>query len=385
MKKTIYILSILCGLTTLVQAQEQEAPKKTKKAWEIGLGGSALQLTRFSVLDYMEKADGGHHISTNKRDFLFGGNLYIARELNPYLFVDLQGTAAYTKDPVRGGHEHRLMYMGGLGLQWRWGAHLRSRYIDPYLRIGANYMYKNFDIHYQGSEALKTDRMYWDYANEYNKEGKDRHHLLPVSLGAGVNMWLTDRFGLGLQGDYLYMPYKNVPNILQGTVRVLWRIGGESKKPAPQISYVERVVEKVVEKPVLVERIVKEPAEPQLCELFNNIYFDFDKATIRKESEQTIREIAAILLKDTTRKYIIVGLTDARGSAEYNNKLSANRAAAVALALQELGVPKAMLKHRGAGKSMAYAPVTSSHSVREGDRKIYVERITNQEYWDILP
>ena len=44
------------------------------------------------------------------------------------------------------------------------------------------------------------------------KEGKDKQNLIPISLGIGVNMWLNDNIGIGLQGDYLIMPYKHIAN-----------------------------------------------------------------------------------------------------------------------------------------------------------------------------
>lgn len=99
-------------------------------------------------------------------------------------------------------------------MQWRLGEYFKSRYVDPYLRAGINYMYKGFDILYEGSEGLKPDDMSWILNNYGNKEGRDRRHLMPVSLGGGINFWLNDRIGIGLQADYLVMFYKHVANSL---------------------------------------------------------------------------------------------------------------------------------------------------------------------------
>ena len=104
--------------------------------------------------------------------------------------------------------------MAGVGLQWRLGEYFKSRYVDPYLRAGINYMYKGFDILYEGSEGLEPDDMSWILNNYGNKEGRDRKHLMPVSLGGGINFWLNDRIGIGLQADYLVMSYKHVANSL---------------------------------------------------------------------------------------------------------------------------------------------------------------------------
>ena len=77
--------------------------------------------------------------------------------------------------------------------------------------MGANYMYKNFKINYKGMEEFNSEEMGWNLSNDYTKEGKDKQNLIPISLGIGVNMWLNDNIGIGLQGDYLIMPYKHIP------------------------------------------------------------------------------------------------------------------------------------------------------------------------------
>ena len=58
-------------------------------------------------------------------------------------------------------------------------------------------------------------------------------------------MWLNDNIGIGLQGDYLIMPYKHIANSWQGSIRLMWRIGGKSLKVKPEIQYVEKIIEKV--------------------------------------------------------------------------------------------------------------------------------------------
>lgn len=359
--------------------------ERTKKAWEIGVGGTGLQMTRFNVINFQTNHKGGYTINTSKKDLLFGGHLYVARELNSHFYLDLQGMLDYSSDPVRNGHESRWVGMAGLGLQWRLGEYFHSSYIDPFLRAGVNYMYKNFNVNYNGIEEFDSKEIGWNLSNDYNKEGSDKHNLVPVSLGAGVNMWLNDKFGMGLQADYLIMPYKHIANSWQGTVRLIWRIGGKSKKAKPEIQYVEKIVEKVVEKPVIMEKVVQVPAHANvLCDLFNNIYFEFDKAEITEKSDAVIDQIARIMLADTTKRYLITGCTDAKGSPQYNMGLSRRRADAVVNALLQKGVPEEMLKSRGVGKKISYASQDASNEIREGDRKIIVEIITNMDYWNHL-
>lgn len=363
-------------------------PAKPLKAWEVGIGLHGMYLTRFGVIDFRTNDKAGYSIETSKKDALFGGELYLARELTPHLALDLQGILDYTKDPIRGGTQDRLLGMAGAGLQWRLGRYFGKGYIDPFLRAGVNYMYKNFTIHYNGLEEYEKKQLGWDLKNDYAKGNEDRNHLVPVSLGAGVNMWVNDKIGIGLQGDYLVMTHGNVPNTWQGAVRVMWRIGGSSFKPAPAVEYVERVVEKVIEKviekPVEITKIVEAPAKAQLSALFENVYFDFDKAEITERSYATLDDIATIMKTYSDKKYLIIGCTDAKGSQAYNQGLSERRAKAVVDALIERGVPAQILKHRGLGKAIAYAKPGSSNDIREGDRKILVEVITNNAYWETL-
>lgn len=382
--KICFVLALACGMLSQATAQTVET-KAIKRAWELGIGVSGYQMTRIGLLK-VGTNDIGNVVDLNKRDLLFGGNIYAARELNRHFALDLQGTLGYTKDPVRMGKENRFLAHAALGLQWRLGSYFNSPYIDPFFRVGAGYMYKNFHIDYTDlyNGTSYTQR------NEYNKEGRDRHHLIPISAGAGVNMWLNDRLGIGLQADYIVMPYKNVANTMQGTVRLMWRIGGNSKKPAPVQIPVE--VEKIVEREV-VKEVIKEVEKPGerivdhtvLYRLFGNIHFEFDSDRFTSETLKVLDEIAEVLKQETGRRYCIIGCTDARGSVEYNLELSGRRAKAVTRGLIERGVPAATLKWRGVGKGMAYAPPSAPDDVRLGDRKILIEPIENDAYWQTLP
>ncbi len=59
------------------------------------------------------------------------------------------------------------------------------------------------------------------------------------------------------------------------------------------------------------------------------IYFDFDKADIKPESEPAIKEIAKLLQGNKGLKLYVVGHTDNVGNFDYNMKLSKARADAV--------------------------------------------------------
>jgi len=70
--------------------------------------------------------------------------------------------------------------------------------------------------------------------------------------------------------------------------------------------------------------------------VFDNVYFDTDKYTLKKEGKIEIAKIAKIIDETTCNTIKIIGHTDTQGSEQHNKSLSLNRSDAVANALQEL-------------------------------------------------
>jgi outer membrane protein OmpA-like peptidoglycan-associated protein len=82
----------------------------------------------------------------------------------------------------------------------------------------------------------------------------------------------------------------------------------------------------------------------------SGIYFDFNQATIKPESERALKEIAAAL-KGERRRIAIEGHTDNIGTDRYNDDLSARRAAAVKTALvRDHGIAETSLTTAGFGE-----------------------------------
>ncbi|WP_026611721.1 OmpA family protein [Methylocaldum szegediense] len=96
------------------------------------------------------------------------------------------------------------------------------------------------------------------------------------------------------------------------------------------------------------------------------IYFDFDKAEIKPESEPQIVQLAALLKENPKLKVLIVGHTDGKGAFDYNLSLSQRRAQAVADTLVSAhGIARDRLTPAGAGM---LAPV-ASNKTEEGRAK----------------
>jgi OmpA-OmpF porin, OOP family len=87
------------------------------------------------------------------------------------------------------------------------------------------------------------------------------------------------------------------------------------------------------------------------------IYFDHDKADVKPESAETLREIATFLEQNPQLAVYVVGHTDNVGDYDYNMGLSQRRAAAVVRELTgKHGVATARLKPAGAGPLAPVAP-----------------------------
>lgn len=112
-----------------------------------------------------------------------------------------------------------------------------------------------------------------------------------------------------------------------------------------------------------------------------NIYFDFDRATIKAESNPRL-DAAATIIKTDGGNYLLEGRTDKKGSEAYNLDLSRRRAASVVAALDARGVDPTSLKSVGVGESKAQVAENASNDEREADRKVVVRHIDDATEWN---
>ncbi len=84
--------------------------------------------------------------------------------------------------------------------------------------------------------------------------------------------------------------------------------------------------------------------------LIDNIFYDFDKATLRPESTEALDKLITLLNENPNVTIELSAHTDFRGSAEYNKKLSQRRAESVVNYLTEHGIPADRLTPVGYGK-----------------------------------
>ncbi|MCW3086607.1 MAG: hypothetical protein JWP12_3973 [Bacteroidetes bacterium] len=89
--------------------------------------------------------------------------------------------------------------------------------------------------------------------------------------------------------------------------------------------------------------------------ILKNIFFDFDKATLRPESTNELERLTKLLNDVPTLKIEISGHTDSKGADDYNKKLSDSRAKAVVAYLVSKGIAADRLTSVGYGEEQPIA------------------------------
>ena len=104
---------------------------------------------------------------------------------------------------------------------------------------------------------------------------------------------------------------------------------------------------------------------------FGDVLFDFDQASLKANSRDSITTLANYLIKNPDRKVIVEGYTDSKGSAAYNQGLSERRANAVKNALVRAGVDPSRIVAQGYGKEYPVAS-NATNSGRAQNRRVEV-------------
>lgn len=92
--------------------------------------------------------------------------------------------------------------------------------------------------------------------------------------------------------------------------------------------------------------------DPTLPLELEDVFFDYDQYTIRRDAVSALEQNAKVLLKRyPTSEVLIEGHCDERGTEEYNLVLGERRAAVVKSYLMNLGVPSSNLQILSLGKN----------------------------------
>ncbi len=114
----------------------------------------------------------------------------------------------------------------------------------------------------------------------------------------------------------------------------------------------------------------REEVVTEATKKLQGVLFDFNKATIKKESS-AILDQAAAYIKDAEGTFEVQGHTDSKGSDAYNLKLSDARAKAVVKALEARGVAAGKLTAKGYGESQPVADNATEEGRAQNRRVVF--------------
>ncbi len=103
--------------------------------------------------------------------------------------------------------------------------------------------------------------------------------------------------------------------------------------------------------------------------VLNNIFFGFDSAVVKKDSELELERVVELMNLNPTMAVEISAHTDDKGAEVYNNRLSQARAEAVVDFLVQKGIVKERLVAKGYGKSQPSVPNDSEEN-RAKNRRV---------------
>lgn len=93
------------------------------------------------------------------------------------------------------------------------------------------------------------------------------------------------------------------------------------------------------------------PIEEEAVVVLNNVFFDFDKASLKTDSYAELDRVAALVSERTSITIEVAGHTDATGPESYNMSLSERRAQAVADYLKQKGADAARISVKYFGET----------------------------------
>ncbi len=111
------------------------------------------------------------------------------------------------------------------------------------------------------------------------------------------------------------------------------------------------------------------PLEVGVPVRLNNVFFDFDKSVLRKESFPELDRVVTLMQENPKLKVEIAGHTDWMGTDEYNQKLSQRRTNSVVKYLVDHGVSSTRLVPKGYGEKQPIA-TNATDEGRQKNRRV---------------
>src|SRR5690606_10085244 len=116
-----------------------------------------------------------------------------------------------------------------------------------------------------------------------------------------------------------------------------------------------------------------DPLQTGYRSVLRNIYFDYGKATLKRESFTELEKLKQMLQENPNISVEISGHTDSYGSKDFNKRLSENRAKAVVEYLIKAGIKRSQLTAKGYGEERPLASNDDDRDGREINRRVEFE------------
>ncbi len=126
----------------------------------------------------------------------------------------------------------------------------------------------------------------------------------------------------------------------------------------PLAANYQEVVKDVEMKPIVVGSTI----------VLKNVFFDYNKATLKSESYIELDRVVKLLNDNPSMRIELSGHTDNRGTEEYNQKLSEDRAKSCVEYLTSKGIAPSRLEFKGYGESKPINPNNTEEGWAENRR-----------------
>lgn len=118
----------------------------------------------------------------------------------------------------------------------------------------------------------------------------------------------------------------------------------------------EAAAQEVDEEAIAAEAARREQERARMMFISEDIYFDFDDASLTATAQETLQRKAVWLQNNPDAAIVIEGHCDERGSAEYNLALGDRRAQSAKAYLADLGIPNGRITTISYGEEMPVDP-----------------------------
>jgi outer membrane protein OmpA-like peptidoglycan-associated protein len=254
------------------------------------------------------------------------------------------------------------------------------RNIDQWIELEGNVSRYNYELN---ETEVTMSEVYQNYHNALKRNsftilaaGFDPNRTKKREVGG--NIWVGVAFiknalpmqsrsklfkGSSSSGGYGYIAAK-LDNVTGNVYAVIAVYQQEKNRVVTQIDIIEEQVLEDFKIEVDADYIAREITRTGSVSLYG-VYFDFDKAEVKSESDPTLKAIADYLKAHPDVQLYVVGHTDLKGTLEYNLKLAKLRSEAI---VQKLTVDYKIDKSRLIPESVGPLAPKSTNDSDDGRR-----------------